>query len=79
MKHLIVVLIPKHEVDVTNATNNLKDTEGVLRLSRTTWRIDPQRSLSFFCTLLHNANERNIDVAVYEVDNIIQEPDRSPV
>ena len=74
MKTLIVVLLAESDHLIANATNNLKETEGVLRLSRTTWRIDAHKSLSFFCTLLHKACEYNIDAAVYEVENTIQEP-----
>ena len=73
MKTLIVVLLATSDSEIANATNNLKETSGVLRLSRTTWRIDAHKSLSFFATLLHNASERNIDCAVYEVENILQE------
>ena len=73
MKTLIVVLLAERETDVANTTNNLKESEGALRLSRTTWRIDAHMSLSFFATLLHNAGEYGIDVAVYEVENILQE------
>lgn len=74
MKTLIVVLLPEREIDIRNATDNLKETEGVLRLSRTTWRIDVHKSLSFFASLLHNAHEYGIESAVYEVENILQEP-----
>ncbi len=74
MKTLIVVMLATSDPEIANATNNLKETAGVLRLSRTTWRIDAQKSLPFFCTLLHNATERNIDCAVYEIENTVQEP-----
>lgn len=80
MKTLIVILLPEREIDIANATNGLKETEGVLRLSRTTWRTDVHKSLSFFAELLHNASEYKIDAAVYEVENILQEPQpKSPL
>ncbi len=74
MRTLIVVLLATNDSEIASATNNLKETEGVLHLSRTTWRIDAHKSLSFFCSLLYKANEYKIDAAVYEVENTIQEP-----
>ncbi len=73
MKNLLVVLSDKNEIALSTATNNLPSTEVVLRLSRTTWRIDPHKSFSFLGTLLGRADEHNITVSVYEIEDILQE------